>query len=48
MPRLGGLAYTYLKARLEQWGQGYHSGVGTPMLIVAGGRILNQFMIFNS
>jgi cytochrome c553 len=35
IPRLGGLAYTYLKARLEQWGQGYHSGVGTPMPIVA-------------
>jgi cytochrome c553 len=35
IPRLGGLAYTYLTARLEQWGQGYHSGVGTPMPIVA-------------
>ena len=35
IPRLGGLAYTYLKARLEQWGQGYHSGVSTPMPIVA-------------
>ena len=35
IPRLGGLAYFYLKARLEQWGQGYHSGVGTPMPIVA-------------
>jgi cytochrome c553 len=35
IPRLGGLAYTYLKARLEQWGRGYHSGVGTPMPIVA-------------
>ena len=35
IPRLGGLAYTYLKARLEQWGQGYHSGVGTPMPTVA-------------
>ena len=35
IPRLGGLDYTYLKARLEQWGQGYHSGVGTPMPVVA-------------
>lgn len=35
IPRLGGLAYAYLKARFEQWGQGYHSGVGTPMPIVA-------------
>jgi cytochrome c553 len=35
IPRLGGLAYTYMKARLEQWGQGYHSGAGTPMPLVA-------------
>lgn len=35
IPRLGGLAYFYLKARLKQWGQGYHSGGGTPMPIVA-------------
>ena len=35
IPRLGGLAYFYLKARLEQWDQGYHSGPGTPMPIVA-------------
>ncbi|WP_315707167.1 MULTISPECIES: c-type cytochrome [unclassified Bradyrhizobium] len=35
IPRLGGLAYFYLKARLEQWGQGYHSGMSTPMPIVA-------------
>ncbi len=25
IPRLGGLAYSYLKKRLEQWGEGYHS-----------------------
>ena len=31
IPRLGGLAYFYLKARLEQWGQGYHSTPGSPM-----------------
>jgi cytochrome c553 len=35
IPRLGGLAYFYVKARLAQWGQGYHSGTGTPMPIVA-------------
>lgn len=35
IPRLGGLAYFYLKTRLVQWGQGYHSGMGTPMPIVA-------------
>jgi cytochrome c553 len=35
IPRLGGLAYFYIKGRLEQWDQGYHSGVGTPMPIVA-------------
>lgn len=35
IPRLGGLAYSYVKTRLDQWGQGYHSGTGTPMPIVA-------------
>jgi cytochrome c553 len=35
IPRLGGLAYFYLKGRLEQWGQGYHSGSGSPMPMVA-------------
>src|ERR1700675_5211538 len=35
IPRLGGLAYFYLKVRLEQWGQGYHSGVESPMPLVA-------------
>jgi cytochrome c553 len=24
IPRLGGLSYSYLKKRLEQWGEGYH------------------------
>ncbi len=24
IPRLGGLSYTYLKKRLEEWGKGYH------------------------
>jgi cytochrome c553 len=35
IPRLGGLSYSYLKERLEQWGQGYHSTPGSPMPIVA-------------
>jgi cytochrome c553 len=35
IPRLGGLAYFYVKARLEQWGQGYHSTPGSPMPMVA-------------
>ena len=35
IPRLGGLAHAYLKARLQQWGQGYHSTPGSPMPIVA-------------
>ena len=34
IPRLGGLAYFYLKGRLEQWNQGYHSGP-SPMPMVA-------------
>lgn len=35
IPRLGGLAYFYVKARLEQWNQGYHSTAGSPMPMVA-------------
>ena len=35
IPRLGGLAYFYLKGRLEQWGQGYHSAAGSPMPMAA-------------
>ncbi|MEO8317571.1 MAG: c-type cytochrome [Bradyrhizobium sp.] len=35
IPRLGGLAYFYLKGRLRQWGQGYHSAAGSPMPMVA-------------
>jgi cytochrome c553 len=34
IPRLGGLSHEYLKTRLEQWGQGYHSAP-TPMPYVA-------------
>jgi cytochrome c553 len=35
IPRLGGLAYFYIKARFEQWSQGYHSTPGSPMPLVA-------------
>lgn len=35
IPRLGGLAYTYLKRRLEQWGEGYHAAAGPPMPDIA-------------
>jgi cytochrome c553 len=36
IPRLGGLAYTYLKRRLEQWSEGYHAAAGPPMPDIAG------------
>lgn len=35
IPRLGGLAYSYLKRRLAQWGQGYHATAGPPMPDIA-------------
>ena len=35
IPRLGGLAYSYLKRRLEQWGEGYHAASGPPMAQIA-------------
>jgi cytochrome c553 len=34
IPRLGGLAYSYLKKRLEDWGEGYHAAAG-PMPRIA-------------
>jgi len=36
IPRLAGLAYTYLKRRLEQWGEGYHAAAGPPMPDISG------------
>jgi cytochrome c553 len=42
IPRLGGLAYIYLKRRLEQWGEGYHAGAGPPMPDIAGKLSPNQ------
>lgn len=35
IPRLGGLAYVYLKRRLQQWGEGYHAAAKHPMPRVA-------------
>jgi cytochrome c553 len=35
IPRLGGLAYAYLKRRLEQWGEGYHAAAQPPMPRIA-------------
>jgi cytochrome c553 len=34
IPRLGGLSYSYLKGRLEQWGAGFHAAAG-PMPQIA-------------
>ena len=31
IPRLAGLSYSYLKRRLEEWGEGYHAGAEPPM-----------------
>jgi cytochrome c553 len=42
IPRLGGLAYTYLKRRLEQWGEGYHAAAGPPMPHIASKLARNQ------
>jgi cytochrome c553 len=42
IPRLGGLAYNYLKRRLEQWGEGYHAAAGPPMPDIAGKLSPNQ------
>lgn len=36
IPRLGGLAYAYLKRRIEQWGQGYHASAAPPMPDIGG------------
>jgi cytochrome c553 len=42
IPRLGGLAYSYLKRTLEQWGQGYHAASGPPMPDIASKLSPNQ------
>lgn len=35
IPRLGGLDYSYLRRRLEQWAEGYHGALGHPMPHIA-------------
>ena len=35
IPRLGGLSYSYLKRRLEQWKAGYHGTLSRPMPDIA-------------
>ena len=35
IPRLGGLDYSYLKRRLEQWAEGYHGALEHPMPHIA-------------
>lgn len=42
IPRLGGLTYSYLKRRLEQWGEGYHAAAGPPMPHIAGNLSPNE------
>ncbi len=42
IPRLGGLAFTYLQRRLEQWGEGYHAAAGPPMPHIASKLSRNQ------
>lgn len=42
IPRLGGLAYSYLKRRLDQWGEGYHAAAGPPMPRIASRLSPNQ------
>jgi cytochrome c553 len=36
------LAYTYLKRRLEQWGEGFHAAAGPPMPGIASKLSQNQ------
>jgi cytochrome c553 len=42
IPRLGGLAYSYLQRRLEQWGEGYNKTARHPMPHVASQLSPNQ------
>lgn len=35
IPRLGGLSYYYLKRKLSQWGEGFHSAAAAPMPQIA-------------
>ena len=42
IPLLAGLASSYLKRTLEQWGQGYHAASGPPMPEIASKLSSNQ------
>jgi cytochrome c553 len=42
IPRLGGLAYTCLERRLEEWGEGYHGSLKLPMPHIASQLSQNQ------
>src|SRR5476649_2522178 len=42
IPRLGGLSYYYLKRKLAQWGEGYHTGAKAPMPAIASKLSSNQ------
>jgi cytochrome c553 len=42
IPRLGGLAYSYLTRRLEEWGEGYNAAAGPPMPGIASKLSPNQ------
>jgi len=35
IPRLAGLSYFYLKRKLTEWGEGYHTGARAPMSAIA-------------
>jgi cytochrome c553 len=48
IPRLGGLDYSYLKRRLEQWAEGYHGALGHPMPHIATQLSRNQIEEFAS
>jgi len=42
IPRLGGLAYTYVKRRLQQWDEGYRGALDRPMPHIARNLSPNQ------
>ena len=42
IPRFGGLAYSYLTRRLEQWNEGYNAAAGPPMPSIASKLSPNQ------
>jgi cytochrome c553 len=48
IPRLGGLAYSYLKRRLEEWGEGYNVAVKPPMPHIASKLSLDQIEALSS